>query len=103
MTLLTQDDVDLLHETEQLLVRRQMNPHLNNETFWALERIRLHIIREIQEDETALATVFATRDAQQHRIQQERWARKAHLHPIVPTNTESLRPLFPSIPVSPPT
>jgi hypothetical protein len=83
MTLLTQDDVDLLHETEQLLVRRQMNPHLNNETFWALERIRLHIIREIQEDETALATVFATRDAQQHRIQQERWARKAHLLTIV--------------------
>jgi hypothetical protein len=30
MTLLTQDEVDVLHQSEELIVRRQMNPNLNN-------------------------------------------------------------------------
>jgi hypothetical protein len=72
MTLLTQHEVDVLHQNEELIVRRQMNPQLKNETYWALERIRLHIIRAIQQDENALNSILATRE-------QERWAHKAHV------------------------
>jgi hypothetical protein len=82
MTLLTQEELDVLHQAEELIVHRQMNPQLKNETYWALERIRLHIVREIQEDADALNSILATRDAQQHRAQQERWAHKAHLYAI---------------------